>query len=298
MQFDRFRRMALFAMVVRHGSFSAASRSLELATSVLSSAVSQLEAELGVRLLYRTTRSLSLTEAGQPFYEKCVEMLEAAEAAEELVREGEGEVSGRLRIAAASDTAQSIVVPALTPLAKKHPKLILDIWVNDDIIDISAQSIDLSIRSGWLEDSSLVARKLTDFKEVLVATPDYITQNGHPKTPDDLLHHHIIGFRRFTEASGLKLTNNQQTVHIKLDLAALTDNVCIIKELALSSVGIARMPKYFIDKELTQGALVQVMDEWSLSGAGLYAVTLKRTLQPAKVRFAINALHEYLKDFN
>lgn len=296
MHFDRFRRMALFAMVVRYGSFSAASRALELATSVLSTAVSQLEEELGVRLLHRTTRSLSLTEAGQPFYEKCLEMLEAANAAEDLVKEGEGEISGRLRIAAASDTAQAIVVPALAPLSKKYPNLVLDIFVNDDIVDISAQSIDLSIRSGWLEDSALVARKLTDLKEVLVASPEYLTHYALPKEPDDLKGHRIIGFRRFSEATGLTLTNQQQSIHLKVNPGAMTDNVAVIKQLLLAGVGMARIPRYFINSELMQGELVQLLPQWHLAGAGLYAVTLKRTLQPAKVRLAIQALQDYLTE--
>lgn len=295
MQLDRLRRMALFAMVVRHGSFSAASRALDLATSVLSSAVSQLEQELDVRLLNRTTRSLSLTEAGQLYHEKCVEMLTAAEMAEELVAGGVGEIAGRLRISAASDTAQKIVFPALAPLARKHPKLLLDITVDDRIVDMTTQAIDLSIRSGWLRDSSLVARKLADLHEVLVASPDYLQRFGMPDSPESLREHRIIGFNRFAEPTTLAFKNAAgESARIMLQPGAMTDNVAMAFDFVMQGFGLARMPSYTVQRELANGELVLLLPDWALPGAGIYAVTLKRTLQPPKVSAAIEAISRYL----
>ncbi|MBU2985602.1 LysR family transcriptional regulator [Saccharophagus degradans] len=295
MQIDRLRRMALFAMVVRHGSFSAASRAMDLATSALSSAVSQLEKELEVRLLNRTTRSLSLTESGQLYYEKCVEMLATAELAEELVIGGAGEIAGRLRIAAASDTAQKIVLPALAPLARKYPKLLLDILVDDQVVDMTTQAIDLSIRSGWLRDSSLVARKLNDLHEVLVASPGYLERFGIPLSPDDLHQHRLVGFARFTEPATLTLKNiDGHSTQIVLSLGAMTNNVSMLRDFALQGFGLARLPSYMVLRELEQGQLVLLLPSWELPGAGIYAVTLKRTLQPPKVSAAIAAINEYI----
>jgi DNA-binding transcriptional LysR family regulator len=295
MQLDRLRRMALFAMVVRHGSFSAASRALDLATSVLSSAVSQLEEELGVRLLNRTTRSLSLTEAGQLYHEKCVEMLAAAEMAEEMVAGGVGEIAGRLRISAASDTAQKIVLPALAPLAREHPKLLLDILVDDRVVDMTTQSIDLSIRSGWLRDSSLVARKLADLHEVLVASPDYLQRFGVPDSPDCLRQHLIVGFNRFAEPTTLVFKNAAgENARVMLTPGAMTDNVSMVRDFAVQGFGVARMPSYMVQCELSNGELVLLLPSWALPGAGIYAVTLKRTLQPPKVSAAITAISDYL----
>jgi LysR family transcriptional regulator, transcriptional activator for aaeXAB operon len=295
MQLDRLRRMALFAMVVRHGSFSAASRALDLATSVLSSAVSQLEEELGVRLLNRTTRSLSLTEAGQLYHEKCVEMLAAAEMAEEMVAGGVGEIAGRLRISAASDTAQKIVLPALAPLAREHPKLLLDILVDDRVVDMTTQSIDLSIRSGWLRDSSLVARKLADLHEVLVAAPDYLQRFGVPDSPDCLRQHRIVGFNRFAEPTTLVFKNAAgENARVMLTPGAITDNVSMVRDFAVQGFGVARMPSYMVQRELSNGELELLLPSWALPGAGIYAVTLKRTLQPPKVSAAIEAISRYL----
>lgn len=288
--------MGLFALVVRHGSFSAASRAQDLATSVLSSAVSQLEEELGVRLLHRTTRSLSLTEAGQLFHEKCVEMLAAAEMAQELVADGSHAISGRLRISAASDVAHKIVLPALMPLARQHPKLLLDIQVDDHIVDMATQSIDLSIRSGWMRDSSLVARKLADLHEVLVASPDYLQRYGMPDSPETLRKHRIVGFKRFSEPTTLVFKNDTgQSVRVAMAPGAMTDNVYMLHELTVQGLGIARMPSYLTQDAVNSGALVRLLTDWRLPGAGIYAVTLKRTLQPPKVTAAIDALSAYLQ---
>ena len=270
--------MALFAMVVRHGSFSAAARAQDLSTSVLSAAVSQLEEELGVRLLHRSTRCLSLTEAGELFHDKCAEMVAAAEMAEETVAEGSGVIAGRLRIAAASDTAQKIVLPALAPLAREHPRLLLDILVDDRVVDMTTQSIDLSIRSGWLRDSSLVARKLAELHEVLVASPGYLRRYGVPDTPDSLIAHRVVGFSRFAEPTTLVFKGAAgQSARVTLTPGAMTDGVSMLRDFAVQGFGVARLPSFMAQREVANGELVRLLPEWSLPGAGIYAVTLKRT---------------------
>ncbi|MCH8619246.1 LysR family transcriptional regulator [Undibacterium sp. TS12] len=297
MHFDQLRRMALFAQVVQHGSFSAAARALDLATSVLSAAVSQLEDELGVRLLHRTTRRLSLTEVGQAYYQQCTEMLAAAEAAQELIAESSGEIAGRLRISAASDVAENIILPALLPLTREYPRLMLDIQVADNIVDMAAQQIDLSIRSGWLRDSSLVARKLADLHEVLVAAPAYLEKFGIPASPQDLHDHQIIALTRLPDPTTLVLSNAQaDSIRINLALSAMTDSVRLLARMAVDGMGLARLPSYAVSHELNEGTLVALLNNWKLPGAGIFAVTLKRSLQPQKVRVAIDALNQYLAE--
>lgn len=295
MHFDQLRRMALFAQVVRYGSFSAASRALDLATSVLSAAVSQLENELGVRLLHRTTRRLSLTEVGQDYYQQCLAMLAAAETAQELIAESSGEIAGRLRISAASDVAENIILPALYPLTKAHPKLLLDIQVADNIVDMASQQIDLSIRSGWMRDSSLVARKLSDLHEVLVASPAYLKKSGMPHTPEDLNRYQIIAMTRLSDPTILSLKNAEgMTVKVSLAPSAITDSVRLLAHMAAQGMGLARIPSYAVSQDLRTGRLVALLEDWQLPGAGIFAVTLKRGLQPQKVRAAIEALTQFL----
>ncbi|PXX43178.1 LysR family transcriptional regulator [Undibacterium pigrum] len=295
MHFDQLRRMALFAQVVRYGSFSAASRALDLATSVLSAAVSQLENELGVRLLHRTTRRLSLTEVGQDYYQQCLAMMAAAETAQDLIAESSGEIAGRLRISASSDVAENILLPALHPLTKAHPKLLLDIQVADNIVDMASQQIDLSIRSGWMRDSSLVARKLSDLHEVLVASPAYLKKSGMPQTPEDLNRYQIIAMTRLSDPTILSLKNAEGvTVKVSLAPSAMTDSVRLLTHMAAEGMGLARLPSYAVSNDLRSGRLVAVLEDWQLPGAGIFAVTLKRGLQPQKVRAAIEALTQFL----
>ena len=295
MNFDQLRRMALFTQVVRYGSFSAAARAHELAVSVLSAAVSQLEDELNVRLLHRTTRRLSLTEVGQEYYQRCTEMLEAAEAAQELIAESAGEIAGRLRISAASDVAETIILPALRPLTRAHPRLMLDLRVADSIADMAAQQIDLSIRSGWMRDSSLVARKLADLHEVLVGAPDYLARLGMPLIPEDLQRFHMIALTRLSDPSTLTLKDAAgNTLKQNLPVSAMTDSVRLLAEMAADGMGLARLPSYAIARDLREGRLVSILKDWQLPGAGIFAVTLKRGLQPQKVRAAIDALSQFL----
>jgi DNA-binding transcriptional LysR family regulator len=298
MQFDQLRRMAIFAQVVRYGSFSAAARAQDLTTSVISAAVTQLEDELGVRLLHRTTRSLSLTEIGQEFYEKCADMLSTAETAQEIIHEHSGEISGRLRIACASDVATSIVLPALGPMAANHKQLMLDIRVSDQIIDLAEHQIDLSIRSGWLRESAQVARKLADLDEILVASPVYLRSAGVPKTPAELMQKHkMISLTRLNDPCQFSLQHlDGHQEKVIMQAYAMTDSVTTMVAMCVHSYAIARVPSFTVADEIQQGSLVRLLPDWKLHGGGIFAVTLKRKLQPPKVQAAITALTRYLEN--
>ncbi|MBR7778586.1 LysR family transcriptional regulator [Undibacterium rugosum] len=298
MQFDQLRRMAIFAQVVRYGSFSAAARAQDLTTSVISAAVTQLEDELGVRLLHRTTRSLSLTEIGQEFYEKCADMLSTAESAQEIIHEHSGEISGRLRIACASDVATRIVLPALGPLASSHKQLMLDIRVSDQVIDLAEHQIDLAIRSGWLRESAQVARKLANLDEILVASPAYLRAAGVPQTPAELMENHkMISLTRLSDPCQLSLQHRHGTQEkIMMSAFAMTDSVTTMVAMCLDAYAIARVPSFTVADEIQQGSLVRLLPEWSLHGGGIFAVTLKRKLQPPKVQAAIVALTRFLEN--
>jgi DNA-binding transcriptional LysR family regulator len=298
MQFDKLRRMAIFAQVVRYGSFSAAARAQDLTTSVISAAVTQLEDELGVRLLHRTTRSLSLTEIGQEFYDKCADMLSTAEEAQEIIHEHSGEISGRLRISCASDVATRILLPALSSMTATHKQLMLDIRVSDQIVDLAEHQIDLSIRSGWLRESAQVARKLAELDEILVASPSYLRSAGVPDTPTELMQKHkIIGLTKYNDPLQLSLQHLDGT-HEKINLRAfaMTDSMTTMIAMCLRSYAIARVPSYTVAEEIQHGSLVRLLPDWKMHGGGIFAVTLKRKLQPPKVQAAITALTRFLEN--
>lgn len=160
---------------------------------------------------------------------------------------------------------------------------------------MTTQAIDLSIRSGWLRDSLLVARKLVDLHEVLVASPDYVERFGTPDSPDSLRQHRIVGFNRFAEPTTLVFKNAAgDSVRVMLTPGAMTDNVSMVRDFAAQGFDVARMPSYMVQQELLSGELVLLLPHWALPGAGIYTVTLKRTHHPPKVSAAIAAIRDYL----
>ncbi|MGL4766773.1 MAG: LysR family transcriptional regulator [Formosimonas sp.] len=296
MKLDQLRRMALFAMVVKEGSFTAVSKQQNIATSAVSSAISQLENEIGARLLHRTTRQLRLTEAGAVFLKRCDAMLFEAHAAHDELHQSYGELAGTLTIAVAHLEADTWLLPALKPLLYQHPKLIPHLVVGDGYINLVEHGIDIAIRSGELTDSSLVARALTSqaLSDVLVATPEYVQRHGLPSVPSDLSQHYIVAFSSFKQAQTIKLTHQNGALHnIQLKLGAKTDTLYTTKQLCLMNLGIARLPYDFVQSEIMSGQLIQLLPSYSMPTYKIYAVTAQRSLQPAKVSAAIQALQDY-----
>lgn len=296
MKLDQLRRMALFAIVAREGSFTAVAQQQNIATSAISSAVTQLESELGIRLLHRSTRQLRLTDAGALFLKRCEAMLFEANSAHEEISQMSGQLAGQLTITASNLEAQSLVLPALAPLLQAHPKLILNLRVDDHQMDLVAHGVDMAIRAGRLEDSSLIARPLTLLPEVLVAAPSYLAQYGSAETTADLARHRIIAFEPFAHPSQLTLVDQQgvqQTV--QLSIGAKTDSVEVVRQLAILGMGIARLPRTAVAEALQRGQLVQVMAAYRLPAIQIYAVTIKRDLQPPKVLAAIEHIQRFIQ---
>ncbi len=297
MKLDQLRRMALFAMVAREGSFTAVAQQQNIATSAISSAVTQLETELGIRLLHRSTRQLSLTDAGTLFLKRCEAMLFEANSAHEEISQMSGQLAGQLTITASNLEAQSLVLPALAPLLRAHPKLLLNLRVDDHQMDLVANGVDMAIRAGRLADSSLVARPLTGLPEVLVAAPSYVAQYGMVEEIADLAHHRIIAFEPFAQPNQLSLIDErgaQQTV--QLSIGAKTDSVEVVRQLACLGVGIARLPRIAVADALRRGELVQVLRAYRLPAIQIYAVTIKRDLQPPKVLAAIEHIQQFIQN--
>ena len=295
MKLEQLRKMALFAMVAREGSFTAVAQQQNIATSAISNAITHLESDLSVRLLHRTTRKLRLTDEGRAFFKRCEAMLFEANAAHEEIAQLGGQLSGTLTIAVSNLEAQSIVLPALANFLQSHPKVVLNLLVNDQKIDLVAQGIDIAIRIGDLEDSSLIARPLGLFPEVLVAAPAYIEKYGEPNEISELSKHYIIAFLPFSQPNQISVLDKQGTAHSAyLKIAAKTDNVEVSRELAILGLGIARLPYAAVNNSLSRGKLVQVMKMYSLPKIQIYALTIKRDLQPLKVSMAIEKIQQYL----
>lgn len=296
MKLDQLRRMALFAMVAREGSFTAVSNQQSIATSAISSAISQLEAEIDTRLFHRSTRKLTLTDEGAVFLKHCQAMLFEAQTAHEELSQLTGQLAGQLTITASQLEAKLWLLPALTPLLQANPKLTLNLIVNDQRMDLIEHGIDIAIRSGQMHDSSYIARALTDLPECIVASPIYIQTHGEPKTAADLSQHKIIGFSAFDHPNQLTIYDQNDQAHTAtLTVGAKTDSVEIAKNLAKMGLGLARLPLFAIEQELRDGQLVQVLQNYHLQHIKVYAVTIKRDLQPTKVKAALESIQAFMR---
>jgi DNA-binding transcriptional LysR family regulator len=269
---DRFAAMAAFARVIETGSFSAAARQLRVGQPAVSKMVAQLEDHLGVRLLQRSTRGLTPTEAGRQFYERAKRSLEEAEAAESAARGTSAALSGRLRIAAAVTFGRLHIVPRLPVFLAEHPDIEIDAVLDDRNVDIIKTGIDVALRMGTLKDSGLTARKLGEERRVVVASPQYLARAGRPASPADLPGHQAViydvrgggaqwVFRRGAEEQPVTLQG-------RLHFTAAEG----VREAVFAGLGLAVASEWMFSPELRQGIVQEVLEDWTLPPIELWAV--------------------------
>ncbi|WP_257389569.1 LysR family transcriptional regulator [Tahibacter caeni] len=294
---DDLRALAIFATVVRQGSMSAAARQLGLSASAVSQQVRALERWHGVTLLHRSTRKLTLSDAGARVYAECAQMVEAAERAQQQLRATRDEPSGELRVAAPIGFGPYLAT-ALTPLLLAHPALSLRLLVDDAMIDLIDARIDLAIRVGRLPDSSWVARRLCAMTLVLCAAPAYRERRGLPQAPEELLAHAWLSQSgTATAARGLELQHTdgrRRAVHPSPNVAS--NNQLLLQQMCAAGLGIALIGSPDAHADLAAGRLARVLPDWALPPFDVWALTPQRDAQPAKVRHALAAIAAYFAD--
>lgn len=287
---DDLKRMGVFAAVVAQGSMTKAARRLGMSTSAVSQQVRLLERSGGVTLLHRTTRKLTLTEAGARFAEHCGAMVRAANQARELLVQAHDAPEGELRLSAPVGFARH-VAPALAPMLADHPRLRLRLLVDDAMIDLVDARVDLALRAGRLSDSTWAARRLCGFTWGLHAAPAYLGRRAPPVTPDDLAQHQWIGAPRDGAALALDLTGpGGRTAALRIEPRITSNNQLTLQQMCVAGLGIALLVRNDLDDDLHAGRLVPVLPEWAPAPIDVWAVTPQRDAQPAKVRHAIAAL--------
>lgn len=294
---DDLKRMAVFAAVVRHRSMSGAARELRMSTSAVSQQVRQLERSGGVTLLHRSTRKLSLTEAGERVHRECLAMVEAAQRAQRELAQSRDAPTGELRLSATVGFARH-VAPALDGLLAGHPALSLKLLVDDAHIDLISARIDLAVRYGRLPDSNWVARRLCCFDIWLCASPGYLQRHGAPQRPEDLLAHQWLAFAR-ERADGLLIAlqapDGTALPGLRVEPRITSNNQLSLQQMCAAGLGLAVLGSIDVDEEVRAGRLVRVLPQWRLAPMDVWAVTPQRDAQPAKVRYAIDALQAYLR---
>ncbi|MBZ7920603.1 LysR family transcriptional regulator [Ensifer adhaerens] len=280
--------LEIFARVVSTGSMSAAGRVLGFSPAVISKRIKRLEDRLGTRLLQRTTRQISLTEAGQGFYDRVLGILSGIEEAEAYASGRSSHALGVLRISAPTSFGRMHIAPHLTKFMKDHPDLKLHIVLTDEFTDIVADGFDMAVRIGELVDSSLVARKLAPVRRLLCASPDYIARNGAPKEIGDLANHLCLPAHN---NDNWKLEGPEGALVWHPEGPLVTNSSEIVRAAVIAGAGIALRSTWDIGPELRSGQLMQVLPQWEGSKQlTLSAVYPSRQFLPAKVRLFIDYL--------
>ncbi|MEN8132476.1 MAG: LysR family transcriptional regulator [Pseudomonadota bacterium] len=290
---EDLKRMAIFSAVVDAKSFSEAARRMGIAKSAISKHVSLLEDHLGVRLLNRTTRRLSLTEAGEKFYPSCARIVSEANEATREVRQLQEHPVGTLKLSCTIAFGTKYLVPLLRKFHQDYPELKVELLLGDEVVNIINEGIDLAIRIGWLPESNLVARKLFTSPRIVVASPEYLQQHGTPQSPAELVNHNWIIVTLLPSPQRCTFNHNgqQQTVHMMS--TTRTNNINAALAFALSGDGITAMSAYLIEEDIKAGRLVQLLTEYETGEVGIFAVYPDRHHIPAKVRLFINAVTDY-----
>ena len=290
---DQFSAIPVFVAVVEKGTFSAAAQSLGVSKSAVSKRINQLENHLGVRLLHRTTRKLSLTEAGARYYEHAAKALRAASKAEDAVTELQGEPQGKLKISSPMSFGRLHVAPLIPRFLQRYPKLQIDLVMDDKNIDLVAVGVDVAIRAGDMPNSTLIARKLAPLRQVLCACPSYIERYGMPVTPSELCNHNCILFSYSGDANEWALNKDGQSEVVMVSGSYRVNNSEAILEALLDGIGIGRLPTFVAGPDLKAGNLVRVLDSYHLPNHTFYAVFPEREYMPAKVRAFLDFAVEY-----
>lgn len=291
---DRLKRMALFARVVELGSMSAAARELGMTASAISQHIRQLEQDTGIALLHRSTRKLTTTEAGQAYYEDCAVMLHAAHAAERRLGDLRDEPRGELRIAIPVGFSAQLAA-ALAPLLRAHPQLSLRVFAEDRQVDLIGERIDLAIRVGSLGDSTLIARRLAEWRHLLVATPGYVAERGLPQSPEDLVGHSVLILSVLNRPEFIELHRAGESHRVRVSGPVVGNSSEALRQMMLQGLGITRLPAPDAAPLIADGRAVAVLPDWSMAPLGVYALTVQRQSQPAKVRLAIAAIRDLLE---
>jgi len=292
---DQLRAMGVFACVVEKNSFSGAARELGITTSAVSQQIRSLEQDMEVVLLHRSTRKLSLTEAGQAFFHSCREMLSAAERGKIRINELRDDLVGELRIASTPEICANHVIPALSHWMSAHRGLSVHLEADHQYIDLIHGRIDIALRmSAKIDDSNVIAIPLARVEQVLVAAPSYINQTSLISRPEDLNNHDLLLANVMKDCQQFSFQHNSGEV-VKLDITSRfsTNNILVAKSMCMQGNGISRNLYLDVQKDLVNGALVEVLPEWKMPSFTLYAVIPKSEQHPTKIYRCLDALKQY-----
>jgi DNA-binding transcriptional LysR family regulator len=284
--------LLLFARVADEGSFSAAALRMGLPKSTVSRRLAALEAQLGERLLQRTTRKLSLTDFGHGVLEHARQVAVESEAAAALAQHRQAQPSGRLRVSMPADFANVVLGELLAAFIARYPAITLELDLSPRRVDLIGENFDLALRMGDLvDDSTLAARQIANLSIGLYAAPSYLRKHGRPKEPEALMEHDVLLLRKRTgEAQTWLLSRGESRWEGRPPARATANSPDVLLRLACSGAGITAVSDHYAESYVKSGALLPVLPDWNLPSAPAWAVFPGRRLMPARTRVFLDAL--------
>ncbi|MGF1756594.1 LysR family transcriptional regulator [Photobacterium sagamiensis] len=285
--------LILFVQVVESGSFSKVAELNSLTNSVVSKRIARLEEDLGVQLLYRTTRKLTLSEAGKVLYQGAKNVKQATIEAIDAVS-GYGEsVTGHVKMSVPTISGDLLLADAVAEFCSQHPGMSVDMSLENSFVDLVEEGYDLVIRTGYLEDSSLIARHILDSQWVICAAPAYIQRFGKPVAPEELVDHNCLQYAyQTTGASEWEFKRNKGTYIVTVSGNFSTDNATALRKAALGGYGLAYVPRCLVYHDIRKGDLIDVFPDLVGKKLGIYAVYPFTRQPPQKIRLLIEHIRE------
>ena len=289
---DKLYAAQIFVAVVEYGSFSAAARTLNMTPSNVSRQIKKLEFELGAQLFHRTTRNISLTEAGELFYHSTARAITEIDHARVAVSNLANAPSGDLHLTAPMDLANALIAPHMSEFLDKYPDIRIRVTMASEVLDLVEERIDLAIRMRHMEDSSLIARKLLSSRSLLYASPSYIARHGEPETPDALKDHHCLSFQIGPGQKPWEFEVGDDTVCMPIKGPVHTNSLSFLKSIAMTGTGIVMLPNWMLSEEVEKGTIVQILKDYKMtpSQTPINIVYPQNRILPPKVRVFIDFL--------
>lgn len=292
---DTVTRIRCFLKVVEKGGFSAAARDMGRSKALVSKYVGELEDELGARLLNRTTRQISLTEVGQAYYREAGELLQRFDELKESVQQDHQEARGLLRVSAPRSMGDFLVTQAMIDFLSDHPDVRMELQLDDRFVDIVDEGFDVAIRVTELMDSSLIARKVRDFKTVVCARPEILDRYGTPTHPSELARLPCIIDTNYRNKANWGFEGPEGRLSVPVKGAIEVNSAVTCRQAALAGLGFLRTPELFVSEELESGALVPVLSDYTQGDIGIYAMYPHRRHLSGKVRAFVDYLVTWFK---
>lgn len=290
-----FNAIWIFTQVVQSGSFTGAGRALGIPKSTISSKVAELEERLGVSLLKRTTRKLHLTEAGNRYFQVARRALTEIQEVETVAAQAQEQPKGLVRFTAPVEMGSATVSQLISRFLAEYPQIQIELILTDRIVDLVAENVDLALRAGALEDSTLIARKIGMTAFRIMASPQYLKRHGTPLKPTDLAEHECIRFTAPADSNTWRLARGGKTVQVGVKGRIAANNLIAIKELALAGQGLTLLPTFLCGEEVNDGRLIHLLPAWLTNSEPIHIVHASQKYLPPKTRLLADYLVTELK---